>query len=64
VLEAVRALGFTPSEDNEADALAIPSWAMTETVAGSSHELARLTPPRESSATRGAYRSLKPQLAQ
>lgn len=34
VIEAVRALGFEPEDDNEADALALLDWALTHRVPG------------------------------
>ena len=34
VVRAVRALGFQPADDNEADALAILSWAMANGIGG------------------------------
>lgn len=37
VISAVRARGFSPCDDNEADALAILHWAMDQTVMGGKH---------------------------
>lgn len=34
VIDAVRALGFVPADDNEADALAILHWAMAHSLGG------------------------------
>jgi len=34
VIAAIRALGYTPADDNEADALAILHWAMAQAVVG------------------------------
>lgn len=37
VIAAMRALGYAPADDNEADALAILHWAMAQAVLGGKH---------------------------
>ena len=34
MIEAVRRLGFSPADDNEADALALLNWAIAQGIGG------------------------------